>query len=457
MDYLRGTMAIDSSGHLTIGGCSAVELVSTYGTPLYVLDEELIRARCRAYIDGFSQSSIDAEVIYAGKALLTTAICRIIEDEGLSLDVVSGGELYTALQADFPTNRIYFHGNNKSRAELRMALEADVHTIVVDNLFELENLERLAGDLGKTVSVMLRVTPGIEAHTHSYIQTGQEDSKFGFPLVEGIALHAAGKALSCQHLQLIGFHCHIGSQIFDLSSYEAAAAAMFDLMHRVRTEFGFVVPKLNLGGGLGIRYADGDVSVDPRQYAVTLSEIVRSEASARNYPLPTLLVEPGRSIVGEAGTTLYTIGGIKKIPGVRTYVSVDGGMADNPRVALYQAKYEAVIANRANQKATQRVSIAGKFCESGDMLIWDLDVPSIEPGDILAVLSTGAYNYSMASNYNRIPRPAMVLVADGRSDVIVEREQYSDVVRLDRIPDRLRRAHDEAAAAEETSNGNSVR
>ena len=435
--YARGTMRVNDRGHLEIGGCDAVELAKTYGTPLYVLDEALVRERCRAYRAGFARSYPNAEVLYAGKALLTMAICRIVEEEGLSLDVVSGGELYTARAAGFPMERVYFHGNNKYPDELRFAIEAGIHRVVVDNTYELDLLNQLAGAAGVRMGVLLRITPGIEAHTHTYIQTGQIDSKFGFGLTGGAALQAAERALAAPHLELAGFHCHIGSQIFDVSSFEAAGRVMFGFLDELRSRTGFVARELNLGGGLGVRYVEGDLSMDPAAYAERLGAFVRAEAEARRYPPPRILVEPGRSIVGEAGTTLYTLGSSKVIPGVRTYVAVDGGMGDNPRVALYKARYEAVVANRPTAPATQVVSIAGKCCESGDMLIWDLPVPDWSPGDILAVFTTGAYNYAMASNYNRLPRPAMVLVADGRADVIVERERYEDLIRLDRIPPRL--------------------
>jgi len=443
---LRGTMRVQS-GHLFIGGCDAVELAKRFGTPLYVLDEAFFRARARAYIEGFTETYPDFKVVYAGKALLTTAICRIVEEEGLYLDVVSGGELYTALYAGFPPDRIVFHGNNKSPAELKMALDYGVHRIVVDNLQELEILSQLTMATGREASILIRVTPGVEAHTHSYVKTGQIDSKFGLAIQTGQAYQAAQRALALERVRLAGFHCHIGSQIFDVRSYEAALEVMFDFFAELKAELGLVPHEVNLGGGLGIRYVDGDVSMDPKAFAAHLSQAVRREAQKRDLPLPVILVEPGRSIVGEAGTTLYTIGSIKEIPGVRTYVAVDGGMADNPRVALYQARYEALVANKADDPPCQVVSIAGKCCESGDMLIWDLKTPRLEPGDILAVFATGAYNYSMASNYNRLPRPAMVLVADGTADVIVERESYADLVRLDRIPERLRNARDEAAAS----------
>lgn len=423
---------------LIIGGCDAVELARRFGTPLYVLDESLIRSNCRAYLRGFASASYPAyRVVYAGKALLTSAVCRIIEEEGLGLDVVSGGELYTALHAGFPPERIYFHGNNKSPGELQMALDAGVHRIVVDNAYELELLEALAREADARPSILIRLTPGVDAHTHSYIQTGQLDSKFGFSLHEDVAAAAIRKALSSDRLRLMGVHSHIGSQLFDPEAYDAAIRAVFDFLEGVRADTGWVPEELNLGGGLGVPYVQGDPYPDPAEFAAYLAEAVRREAGGRGFPLPMLLIEPGRSIVGRAGITLYTVGSIKEIPGVRTYAAVDGGMADNPRVALYQARYEAVVANKASRPRTHVVTVAGKNCESGDILIRDLKVPELEPGDILAVFATGAYNYSMASNYNRLPRPAMVLVADGAADLIVERESYADLVRLDRIPERL--------------------
>lgn len=424
--------------HLVIGGCDAVQLARRFGTPLYVLDEGLIRSNCRAFLQGFASVSYpDYRVVYAGKALLTSALCRIIEQEGLGLDVVSGGELYTALHAGFPADRIYFHGNNKSPEELRMALDAGVHRIVVDNAYELQLVDAIARESGVIPSILVRLTPGVEAHTHSYIQTGQLDSKFGFSIQGGLAEAAVRQALASDHLRLVGVHSHIGSQLLDLGAYDAALAVIFDFLEAVRASLGWTAQELNVGGGLGIPYVQGDERLEPADFAAHLATSVRREALARGLDLPRLIIEPGRSIVGEAGITLYTVGSIKEIPGLRTYAAVDGGMADNPRVALYQARYEAIVANKANQPRTQVVTVAGKNCESADILIWDLKVPPLEPGDILAVFATGAYNYSMASNYNRLPKPAMVLVADGTADLIVEREAYADLVRLDRIPERL--------------------
>lgn len=435
--HLRGTMAINELGHLTIGGCDTVTLAQQYGTPLYVLDEEAVRKMARSYVSAFQEHLPVSEIIYAGKALMTIAVCRIMAEEGLSLDVVSGGELYTALAADFPPERIYFHGNNKSRNELQLAVEHEVGCIVVDNFYELEMLQELAASAQQTVDILLRITPGVEAHTHSYIQTGQLDSKFGFGLASGQALAAVQRAAELSNLQLRGVHCHIGSQIFDLTCFEVAVGLMIRFMTDVREKLGMTLKELDLGGGLGIRYKTTDRPPHPEEYARIIGAAVKRHCQTNDFPIPKVMVEPGRSIVGEAGTTLYTIGSIKDIPQIRRYVAIDGGMGDNPRVALYQAEYEGIIANKANVMSQETVTIAGKCCESGDMLIRDIKLPPVEPGDILAVFSTGAYNYSMASNYNRLPRPAMITVYQGESEIIVKRESYADLIRNDRLPRRL--------------------
>lgn len=434
---LPGTMRVNHRNHLEIGGCDAVELAQEFGTPLYVLDEAHVRAQCRKYRNAFAQYYSNSEVIYAGKALLTSALCRIIDQEGLSLDVVSGGELFTAVSAGFPPERIYFHGNNKSPAEVRDGIRYRVHRFVVDSLDELRMVNTIAQEEGRVVDILLRITPGVEAHTHTYIRTGQRDSKFGFDVTDGVALAATREALQLANVRLMGFHCHIGSQIFDVESFRATVEVMFEYMAAVRHETGYVTSELDLGGGMGIRYTDEDAPLEPEAYVRVLAEAVRTEAERHDLRQPKVMIEPGRSIVGEAGTTLYTVGVIKDVPGIRRYVAVDGGMYENPRVALYQAKYSALVANKAQAKAAEVVSVAGKCCESGDMLIWDLPLPELEAGDILAVLSTGAYNYSMASNYNRLPRPAMVLVSEGRAQLIVRRETYADLVAFDIIPDHL--------------------
>ncbi|MDN5292719.1 MAG: diaminopimelate decarboxylase [Eubacteriales bacterium] len=436
---LQGTMRINEKGHLEIGGCDTVELAREFGTPLYVLDEQFLRDNCRQYRRAFMERYDKALVIYASKALATTAVFRIIEEEGLGLDVVSGGEIFTALEAGFPMEKVYFHGNNKSPQELRLALEVGVGRIVVDNLYEMELLNSIALEMGKKADILIRITPGIEAHTHDYIRTGQIDSKFGLVLSNGQAMEGVKKALTLPGLNFLGVHCHIGSQIFELESYRHAAEVMMDFIRQIKDETDVTVQELNLGGGFGIYYAAGDRPASVEAYAYMVMEAVHRKAEELRLPVPLVIVEPGRSIVGPAGTTLYAVGAVKEIPGVRKYVAVDGGMSDNPRPALYQARYEAMLANKAAERPVELVSIAGKCCESGDMLIWDITLPPVEPGDILAVACTGAYNYSMASNYNRLPRPAMVLVKDGQADLIVRRESYEDLVRNDVIPPRLQK------------------
>lgn len=435
---LHGTMCINSKGHLEIGGCSTVDLARKFGTPLYIMDEEHIREICRDYYNSFTRKYKNALVIYASKAFLTLAMCKIIEEEGLGLDVVSGGEIYTALKADFPMEKIYFHGNNKSIEELELALSNKIGRIVVDSFYELDLLDEIAKEKNIKQKILIRVSPGIDAHTHEYIKTGQIDSKFGFPLETGQAKEAIHKALTKKNLELVGIHCHIGSQIFELKSFEHTIDVMMNFAREIYNLYGFVIKELNLGGGFGIYYTKEDTPVSIEAYADTIMNSVAQKASELGLPKPKVIVEPGRSIVGTAGTTLYTIGAIKDIPNVRKYVSVDGGMVDNIRPALYQAKYEAMLANRALDKKEEVVSIAGKCCESGDMLIWDIELPVVKSGDLLAVSSTGAYCYSMSSNYNKIGRPAVVFVKDGQADLVVKRESYEDLLRNDIIPERLK-------------------
>jgi len=437
MMKLHGTMTINQKGHLSIGSCDVVELVKEHGTPLYVLDEDNIRSVCRDYYQSFSGKNANTEVIYASKAFMTMAMAQIINQEKLGLDIVSGGELFTALKAGFPAERIYFHGNNKSLEELEFALISKVGRFVVDNFWELSNLNHIAEARGIRVKILLRVQPGIEAHTHEYIQTGQIDSKFGMAIATGQAMEIVKQSLKYENIELKGIHCHIGSQIFEVDSFRYAADVMMGFINQIKQETGLVMRELNLGGGFGIYYKNDDTPAPIATFAEIIMKTIQDKAQSLGIPIPKIIVEPGRSIVGTAGTTLYTIGSIKNIPGIRTYVAVDGGMADNPRPALYQAKYEAMLANKANELATQVVSITGKCCESGDMLIWDIKLPQVESGDVLAVSSTGAYNYSMSSNYNRLPRPAVVLVNNGQADVIVVRETYLDLIRNDVIPARL--------------------
>ncbi|MEH7545673.1 diaminopimelate decarboxylase [Neobacillus vireti] len=429
--YLYGSTGVNKNGNLEIGGVDAVELARQYGTPLYVYDVALMRERARGFKQTFDDLNVTAQVAYASKAFSTVAMIQLAEEEGLSLDVVSGGELYTAIVAGFPVERIHFHGNNKSREELEMALEHKIGCIVVDNFFELNLLKELCREKNATVNILLRVTPGIEAHTHDYILTGQEDSKFGFDLQNGQAEEALKMAIECNSFNCLGLHCHIGSQIFETTGFLLAAKKIVEKLEQWKNELSFVAKVLNLGGGFGIRYTKEDEPILPSQYVREIITEVKHLTEQHSLIMPEIWIEPGRSLVGDAGITLYQVGSSKEVPGVRKYLAVDGGMSDNIRPALYQAKYEAVLANKPLAKANQTVSIAGKCCESGDMLIWDLPLP--EPGeeDILAVFCTGAYGYSMANNYNRIPRPAVVFVENGRATLVVKRESYEDLVRLD--------------------------
>lgn len=425
-------ITVNEKGHLTIGGVDAVSIAKEYKTPLYVMDENLIRENCRRFLDSMKQYyQGEGMVCYASKAFCCKKICRIMKDEGMGLDVVSGGELYTAISVDFPMSRICFHGNNKTEDELTLAISHGVGRIVVDNFSELTRLSQLAERLHKKASIMLRIKPGIDAHTHSFIRTGQIDSKFGFALETGEALEAVRSALSSPNILLKGVHCHIGSQIFDLEPFEHAAEVMLGFIFQVQEELDYDIRELNLGGGFGIAYLSEDKPAPYEEYMRRVSEVIHSICKKKEKPVPFVLIEPGRSIVGPAGTTLYTAGSIKEIPGVRTYVSVDGGMTDNPRYILYQAEYEAVVANRAAEEKDAVVTLAGKCCESGDLIGEHLPIQKVQEGDILAVLATGAYNYSMSSNYNRIPRPAVVMVRNGKTSLAVKRENMEDLLRCD--------------------------
>jgi len=435
---LLGTQRINSDGHLEVGGCDTVELSRRFGTPLYVMDEPCLRGMCRAYRAAFEKRFAQSLVVFAGKAFLTLAMCRIADEEGLGLDVSSAGELHTGLHAEFAAHRMVMHGNNKSAAEVEMALRAGVGRIVLDSEVDLELCQRIAAAPGAVADVLLRVTPGIEAHTHEYIQTGKIDTKFGVNIATGQALSAVQHVLASPNLRLRGLHCHIGSQLFDLKPFDLATRMMVDFMREVRDATGYVVAELDLGGGLGARYRATDHPPSVEDYTETIAVALREQCERNGLPQPKMMAEPGRSIVGEAGLTLYTVGVIKDIPGVRTYAAVDGGMSDNPRPALYQAEYEAIVANKAAAPVNGKVTISGKHCET-DTLITDIETPGLALGDILAVQTTGAYNYSMSSNYNRLPRPAVVLVHDGQAEVIVERESLDDLLRQDRIPPRLER------------------
>lgn len=422
---------INEKGNMTFGGADTTELAQTYGTPLYVMDEVEIRTRCRELREALTDKYENSKILYASKVFSCKEIYRILAQEGMGVDVVSTGELYTALQAGFPAKDIYFHGNNKTIEELQYAIESNIGCIVIDNFYEMENVQTIAQEKGKMVSALLRISPGIEGHTHEAISTGQLDSKFGFPMDFGIALEAAGKVLEMKNIAFKGIHCHIGSQMFLPEIYKAGAEKMTDLALEIKNKFSVEIEQLNIGGGFGVYYTDADRPQDISVFIDTIIANVISNCEQKGLRLPMILIEPGRWLTGEAGITLYTLGAIKDIPGLRKYISVDGGMTDNIRPALYGAKYEGVVANKAGLPATEKVTIAGKCCESGDKLIIDLMAPPIEPGDILAVLTTGAYNYSMASNYNRLRKPAVVMVNKGEARVIVKRETLEDLVRND--------------------------
>ncbi len=425
-------LSVNESNHLTIGGCDAVNLAKEYGTPLYVLDEDLFRKNCRIYRDAIDKYyNGNGLVLYANKALCTMHTCRVASEEGLGADVVSGGELYTAIKAGFPMDRIYFHGNNKTDEELEMAVSNGVGHIIVDNMYELERLNEIAKSHDIVQNIMFRIKPGVDAHTHSFIQTGQIDSKFGVALENGEAFEIYETAHNMSNVNPDGLHCHIGSQIFDVEPFCKAAEVMMNFAGDLKDKLGLCIKKLNLGGGYGIMYTENDDPVPYDEYIKYVSVVVKKTAKNRGLEVPFILMEPGRSIAAPAGTTLYTVGSIKDIKGVRKYVSVDGGMCDNPRYIMYESEYTAVVANKAGSERTDKVTVAGKCCESGDLLLKDTMLQEAESGDILAVLATGAYNYSMASNYNRIPRPAMVAVSGGESRVIVKRETYEDILKND--------------------------
>lgn len=429
---------VNSHGFLEIGGCDVPTLVKQFGSPLYILDEETLRSACQQYRDAFKQYYPgESQVLYASKAWNCLAVCAIAAQEGLGIDVVSGGELYTALSAGVNPDKIYLHGNNKSREELILAIDAGV-TIVVDNWYELKTLVEIGENSLPThqpIPIMLRLTPGIECHTHEYIRTGHLDSKFGFApndLDEVFSFVSQQYSLNCK-----GVHAHIGSQIFERQPHQDLAAVMVQWLRKAGT-YGLNVTELNVGGGLGIKYIESDDPPTITEWVKAICEVVKSACEEENLPLPKLLSEPGRSLIATACVTAYTIGSTKVIPEIRTYVAVDGGMSDNPRPITYQSVYRAVVANKISAPLTETVTIAGKHCESGDILIKNAQLPKTESGDILVVMGTGAYNYSMASNYNRLPRPAAVLVANGEANLILRRETYQDLIRQDCLPERLK-------------------
>jgi diaminopimelate decarboxylase len=443
---LLGTQRINAEGRLEIGGCDAARLAAEFGTPLYVMDEAAIRANCRNYKAAFERIYPDVEICYASKAFSALAMAPLIMQEGLSMDVAALGELYTALEAGFPPQRLALHGNNKSIEELEMAVDAGIGHIVVDNFLEIEQLGRLLRQRGAEMRVLVRAAPGVDPHTHKLIRTGQADTKFGFNIADGSALEAVKRVLATPGIRFDGIHCHIGSQLLDTEAHEQATEIMVELLRSIVDATGAPVAQLNIGGGLGVRYLSSHQPPSYDEFAARIVAPLKAGLDNAGLPYPRLLLEPGRALVGEAGTTLYTVGAIKTVPileapGTRTYVAIDGGLSDNPRPQLYEAVYECLIVNKAAAPADQRVTIAGKHCET-DILIWNTHIATPEPGDILAVQTTGAYNFVMASNYNRFLRPAVVLVNDGEADLIVERQTLADLIRHERIPARLCAGHE---------------
>ena len=423
--------ATNHEGQLTIGGVAASQLAHTFQTPLYVYDVGAIRHQIRAFKQVFETAGVAYAVSYASKAFATIAMYEVAKAEAIHVDVVSGGELYTAQAADFPMEKVSFHGNNKSKAELEQALDAGVGTIIVDNFHELDLLDELLKAAVGKQNVLIRVAPGISAHTHAYDQTGQTDSKFGFDLESGQADEAAKRVLADDHLNLLGIHAHIGSQIFEVAGFEAVTQKLLAVLDHWHQQFGFTPKVLNVGGGFGIAYTKQDDPLPPEAFVQAIVTTLKTQSHGFNWPLPAVWIEPGRSIVGPAGYSLYTVGSRKDVPGLRPYVAVDGGMGDNIRPALYQAQYTAVVANHPTAQPTERVHLVGKYCESGDILIDDAPLPATQPGDVVAVFDTGAYGYSMASNYNRNPRPAVVFVEDGQAQLVVTRESYADLIQHD--------------------------
>jgi len=421
---------VNAAGHLEVAGCDVVELVREYGTPLFIYDEQQIRERCQEYRLAFSSRTSDSEIVYASKAFTCLAMCQLLAQENMSLDVASGGELFIALKTWFPPEHIYMHGNANSRDELQRAVRSQIGYIVADSLDELSVANELAGEQSRKQPVLLRITPGIEVHTHDFIQTGKQASKFGFCLAEGRAGEAVSHALGYSNLKLVGFHSHIGSQIFSMEPYRKAIGLLADFMDLCHKKYDFNCSILDVGGGLGATYTAEDSPASVDELAEVIVGSLRTEMSRVNLPVPRIVVEPGRSIVANAGLTAYTIQAIKTIPSVKTYVAVDGGMSDNLRPMLYQARYEALIADRPEAVPTMTADVAGKHCESGDILVKEARLPDPRPGDVLVTPATGAYGYSMSSNYNGQTRPAVLFVKDGAAQVIIKRETYEDLVHL---------------------------
>ncbi len=413
---------LDEDKELTFDGCRLSDLASKYATPCYIFSESIIRENCREYVKAFERCHIDYEVLYAGKAFLVQALAYILNEEGLSLDASSGGEIYMALAGGFPAERIYFHGNNKSEEELSYAIQRNVGTIIIDNLYELELVDQIAHRLNKKVNIMIRIIPGVDTHTHEKIKTGQVDSKFGIPMQDFLEIFP--NILAKNHLIYQGIHCHIGSQLFDIQYYHLATLEMLEMIKSIENNYKVKTNMLNLGGGLGVRYIQKESALTISDYISQLINKLKEICREKQLAVPKILVEPGRSIIAEAGITLYRIGAIKEIKGLRKYLIVDGGMADNPRPSLYDAKYEAVLVNKYDKEPEEEVTIAGKYCESGDILIKNIKLPPAESGDLIVFFTTGAYHYAMSSNYNGYPRPPVVLVNKGKHGLLVKGETY---------------------------------
>ena len=430
LNMFPDTTQIDSQGTLNIGGCNTLELANEYGTPLYLFDEDTIRNRCRSFVQEFQERAPGTQVVYASKAYINPTLVRLLAEEGLGLDVVSGGELAVAIAGDLPPSQVYFHGNNKTPQELKEAVQQGIGRIVVDSFHELHLLDEIAGEIGKTQDILIRVSPGIDPHTHAYTTTGIIDSKFGFSIETGHAATAIREALKTSHLNLKGLHFHLGSPIFELEPYQAATDLVLRFAGAFREE-GWEIQEFSPGGGFAIAYTRDNQPPTVSEYAEAITSTLKATSADLNLPQPKLIIEPGRSIIGPAGVALYRIGAIKEIPGIRKYVSVDGGMGDNIRPALYQAAYEVYSAGKMALEPDELVTIAGKYCESGDILASDVMLPSVTSGDVLAIPASGAYCPSMASNYNLNPRPPIVLVRNGTSRLIRRRETYQDMMLCD--------------------------
>ena len=427
--YILDNLSVNSDGNLTFAGVDTVMLAKKYSTPLYLMDENKIRRRCREYKTALSKYFNNGKPLYASKAASFKRIYEIVKEENMAVDVVSGGELFTALAAGFPAENIYFHGNNKTIDEIEFAIKNNIGYFIADNLYELENINNIAGKYGIKQKILLRITPGIDPHTYEAVATGKVDCKFGSAIETGQALEIVEQALLCENIVLEGFHCHIGSMVFEHTPFSDSAKAMLEFIADVRQKANYTAKILNLGGGFGVRYVEEDPELNIDQCIKMLADVIKDCCEKLKIDEPEILMEPGRSIVGDCGITLYTVGAVKEITGYKKYVAIDGGMSDNPRYALYGSKYTAIVANKAKEDRNYFCTIAGKCCESGDLIQEDTFIQKPVSGDYLAVLSTGAYNYSMASNYNKIPKPPIVMIKDKCDDIAVKRETYEDLIK----------------------------